>query len=186
MRKINAMKKLTVSSLVFVALICFAAEVNAQSSTDDFTGKIETKFDQGKNETELELTYIPVTTEKANMAILDVSISFTGKKLTIKPDDVIVVLAVVNKKDHKYPDINEVTLNSGANKLGQVVMLNLDQRKYSGTEILETMGTRMKMEIFHKLATSKQAVTFKIAESTFTIEPATLAYLADFEKATNP
>ena len=166
-----------------VVFCAFGIAANAQ---DGYTGKIGTKYDQAKNETSIELAYVPVSLDKGNMALLNVSASFPGTKMKEKPDDVIFVVSVVNAKGHKYEDINRVAVTSGGGDIGQIMLLNLDQRAFSESEILETLGTRMPLGIFRKLAAAKQSVSFKIAETTFTIQPDYILKLAEFDKAINP
>lgn len=169
----------------FLCVTFFAFGIIADAQ-EEFTGKVDTKYDQSKNETEIEVRNIPLSLDKGRMAFLSVSISFAGNKMKRKPDDVIFIVALVNAKGHRFADINKVALTSGGSDIGQMTLLNLDQREFSPTEILETIGTRMKMDVFHKVAASKQAISFKIEETTLTIEPANISKLTEFEKAITP
>jgi hypothetical protein len=183
---LNTMKNLLRYCSLFVALYAFGSVANAQQEKTGYTGKIGTTYDQAKNETQMQLGYVPVSIDKGKMALLNISASFAGKKMLAKPDDVTFIVSVVNAKGHMYPKINDITLTSSGRSVGQMLLLNLDQRDYSDNEVLETLGTRMKMDVFHTIAASKQPVSFKIAESTLVIDPVYLAKLVELETAITP
>jgi hypothetical protein len=172
--------------LLLLALVTFAAgSVAAQTDAPFFSGKIDTKHDEAKNESTIEFRNIPMTgSPKYNG--LNLSVSYPGKKLSARPADVIFIVTVANASGHRYPDINSVVLQSGDTELGEIILLNLDRRAYTGTDILETLGTRMPFKIFRKLAAAKQPVTFRIAETVFTIPVTSIAHVADYEKALKP
>lgn len=183
----NTMNKILRYGLLCVVFLAFGIIANAQDELDaSYTGKIETKYDQGKNESEITLGFVPLSIDKGKKALLHLSVSFAGKNMKEKPDSVTVVVSVINAKGHRYPDINPVILNSGGKEIGRMILLNLDQRALSESDIVETFGTAMKKDVFRKLAASKQAIIFKVAETTFTIGTEYIPKLAEFEKAFNP
>ena len=162
-------------SLVFIT-------TNAQEETDE--PKIETKYNDSKNETEVELRQVPISVDKSKIALLSISASFKGKKIS-KPADVFFIVSVVSVGNYKYPQINNVTLNSDGKSLGEIIMLNLDQREFSETEVLETLGTRMKFDIFKKFVVAKK-VSFQIGESLFHVNETQLTLFNELEKIINP
>ena len=64
-------------------------------------------------------------------------------------------------------------------------MLNLDQRKFSENEFLETIGTRMKFDIFKKFVASKK-VDFQMGDSQFEVGQSQISKLVEFEKVIDP
>lgn len=177
----------TLLKYCFFCLTLFSLAIVARAQDDDaYTGKVETTYHQDKDQTDLEIRNIPLTADKARTALLNVSVTFDGKKMKDKPDDINIIVSVVNAKGHSYPQINKVVLSSGNSSIGQMILLNLDQRAFTGSDILETLGTVVKLDLFHKIAAAKGAVTFKIAETTFTIAPDYIPKLAEYEKALRP
>ena len=169
--------------LIAVVSLAFGA-----AGQEVFTGKAVTSYDAVKGETTIEMRNIPLSADNGGKyRNFNVSTVFKGKELASKPIDVLFIVQVVNAKGHHYPDQNAVALMSNGNELGKVALLNLDQRAYpETTDTLETLGTRMPIALYQKLTRSKQAVTFKIGETSFTIATANLSNLSDFEKAITP
>jgi hypothetical protein len=153
-----------------------------------FTGKAVTSYDAAKGETTIEMRNIPLAADNGGKyKNFNISTVYKGKELTSRPVDVLFIVQVVNAKGHHYPYQNAVALMSNGSELGKVVLLNLDQRVYpETTDTLETLGTRMPIAVFQKLTRSKQPVTFKIGETSFTIATPSLSNLADFDKAITP
>ena len=170
---------------ILIALLSLAFGATGQEA---FTGKPVTSYDSVKGETTVEMLNIPLTADNGGKyKNFNISTVFKGKDLTSKPVDVLFIVQVVNAKGHHYPDQNTVALMSNGSELGKVALLNLDQRAYpETTDTLETLGTRMPIALYQKLTRSKQAVTFKIGETSFTIATANLSNLSDFEKAITP
>lgn len=180
------MNKLSRICFSVFALFLLSAGAFAQVANDDSkTPKIQTNYDQGKDETAVELRQLPIDVDRAKQAYLSVSITFKGKKARSKPVEVFFIVSVVSEGRKKFPEINRVGLRSGGKNVAEMVLLNLDQRMLSQTETLETLGTVIKIEIFKTLAASKEELTFKVGETTFRIDPPTLARLVEYEKAIN-
>jgi hypothetical protein len=172
--------------LLLLALVAFAAAGGiAQTDAPFFSGKIDTKYDDAKNESTIEFRNIPMTgSPKYNG--LNLSVSYPGKKLSARQADVIFMITVANASGHRYPDINSVVLQSGDSELGEIILLNLDRRAFTGTDILETLGTRIPFKIFRKLAAAKKPVIFRVAETTFIIPATSIAHVADYVNALDP
>jgi len=171
------MKRITLTIFLFLAVAVAAA---AQTNPN-----VTTSYDAGQDETTIEAAQIPVKSDRTNR-FLGVAIAFKGKKLAAKPGVVMFIISSVNAKGHKYPLANELIFVADGKQLGKISILNLDQREFSPTEILETLGTNMPMDLFKKISTSKAPVTFSIAETPFTLDASVLAILVDFEKAITP
>lgn len=173
------MNKLLKTLLLSLAIVSLLFSANAQENSDEPT--VQTKYDQSKDETEVEMSQLSISVDKSKMALLSVSASFRGKKIST-PDDIIFVVSVVSIGGYKYPKINNVKLISDGKSLGGILMLNLDQRKFSDTESLETIGTRMRFELFKKFVEAKE-ITFKMGDSKFLVEQSQLLKLLEFKKA---
>jgi hypothetical protein len=169
-------------------LIAILSLVFGAAGQEVFTGKAVSSYDAAKGETTIEMRNIPLTADNGGKyRNFNISTVFKGKELTSRPTDVLFIVQVVNPKGHRYPDQNAVTMMSNGSELGKVALLNLDQRVFpETTDTLETLGTRMPIALYQKIAKSKQPVTFKVGETSFTIAAANLSNLADFEKAITP
>ncbi len=180
------MNKLLVPALLFATIFSLSVSVCAQDDDLDYTGKINRTYDTARNLSEIEIRRIPVAAGKVSLSELGLTFNHPGKTLTSKPEFLLFILSIVNTKGHRYPDQNKITFSSGGNEIAGIVILNLDQREFSATQTLETLGVKMPIRIFQKLAASKQAVMFKLAETTLTIDAAAIGKFAEFEKAITP
>ena len=169
--------------LTVIILVTLGAFAQAE---DESEGKLTTKYDAGKDETEISINYLPIKATASNKVFMHLSVTFSGKKLKSKPDDVILVMSVVSLKNHRYPDINQVNLASEGKSISKMILLNLDQRKFSDTEIFEPLGTRIETNSLKKLGQTKAPIEFKINNGLFTIDRDVIAKLAEFHKAIVP
>jgi hypothetical protein len=170
--------------ILFLALALFSLffSVKAQSGADE--PEVETRYNKDKDETEIEITQIPISVDNSKLAFLGVTAVFKGQKVS-KPDFILFIVSVISVGNYKYPSINQVVLTSEGKSFGEIVMLNLDQRKLSENEFLETIGTRMKFDIFKKFLASKK-VSFQMGTSNFQVGESQISKLIEFEKVINP
>jgi hypothetical protein len=123
--------------------------------TDGNSSRIETKFDSTKNQTTVELKgqIIGTATEKLWISVDGTYATQTPKK---HPEDVVFIISAMNKTGYRFPDINSLIITIDGKRLGPVLLLNLDKRA-SGEDYLETLGTRMKYDVFMQLVKGKKA-----------------------------
>lgn len=178
----NNLSKVLFLSLMLFSLFFSATAQEVVNNEDE--PKVETRYDKAKDETEVEIAQIPISVDNSKLAFLGVTATFKGQKIS-KPFDIIFIVSVVSLGKYKYPQINQVKLNSEGKSFGEIVMLNLDQRKFNENEFLETIGTRMKFDIFKKFVTAKK-VNFQMGDSNFEVGQTQISKLIEFEKAVNP
>ena len=115
--------------------------------------KIESKYDKAKDETTIEFTKLEIARSAEQQVFLSVSAFYPGQKPK-KPEDIVVILSVASTQGYKYPDVMTMQVTANGKKLPEVLMLNLDKRRM-GEDYLETIGTRMKYEMFKRLTQAK-------------------------------
>lgn len=167
-------------SVLFLCLLCLlCAPVMAQDKTNAAAAgeevKIESNYDKAKDETTIEFTQLRITSSDEQQVLLSVSAVYPGHKLK-KPEDVkdiIFILSVISTRAYRYPDIMAMQVTADGKKLPELLMLNLDKRRMD-EDYLETIGTRMKYEIFKRLTQAKtvelrlHTLTLKLDESQIT------------------
>jgi hypothetical protein len=157
-----------------------AGSPGASSDSKEFTEEAEvtTKFDKAKNETTIEFSMMEVPKTEPQRILLSASISYNGNKLTKQPDDVVFVLSIASPGSYKYPDIMKLKIKADGKDLPEIVILNLDKRKLNETEFLETIGTRMKYNLFKTIAQAKN-VEMQFENTKFQLTPGHLKRFAD-------
>ena len=134
------------------------AQTNSKPDDNDST-KVASTFDAGKNETTVEFKFLPVANTATEKVILSVSSSYKGKQKPGKPpEDVILILSIVSTKSGRFPDMMAMDVTADGKKLSQVLILDLDKRRLTGQDeydYLDTLGTRMKYDVFKKLMNAK-------------------------------
>jgi hypothetical protein len=161
--------------VLFIACL-FCAPVPAQekagAATSDGTGdeaKIETKYDRAKDETTVEFTQLQIAQSAEQLVFLSVSANYPGQKPK-KPEDIVFIISVASTKGYRYPDVMVMQGTADGRKLPDTLMLNLDKRRM-GDDYLETIGTRMKYDVFKRLTQAKtvelrlQNLTLQLNES---------------------
>ncbi len=179
----NRLSKVLFLSLILYSLVFSLTAQEVLNDTDE--PKVETRYDKDKDQLEVEITQLPIAVDNSKLAFLGVTAVFNGQKTISKPDEILFIVSVVTVGKYKYPQINQVSLNSEGKNFGEITMLNLDQRKFSENEYLETIGTRMKFDIFKKFVASKK-VNFQMGDSNFEVGQPQILKLIEFEKAINP
>jgi hypothetical protein len=177
-----------VSKIIFLSwmLLSLFFSLRAQETVNNTDEpQLENRYDQDKDETTVEITQIPIAVDNSKQAFLGVTAVFKGKTTTPKPDFVLFIVSVVTLGKYKYPEVNQVKLNSDGKSFGEIIMLNLDQRKLSQSEFLETIGSRMKFDIFKKFVAAKK-VSFQMGDSNFEVGQSQISKLIEFEKTINP
>ena len=180
------MRKLLIPALLLPVISMLALGVFAQDDKPKAAGQLSSTYDSVTDTTRIELPKLPVTADNVTLSLLTVSVGYAGKTLRAKPDSVVFIISLVTAKGHRYPDQNKVTFTSGGAEIGGIIFLNLDQSTLSPTEELETVGTKMSINLFQNIAASNQAVTFKVAETNITIPLQTLTKLLGFKNAITP
>jgi hypothetical protein len=151
-----------------------AAESGAQN-----VAKVEAKYDKEKNETTVELQQLDIAGSQTQKVLLSVSASYAGQKPKQPPEDIIFIVSVISAQGYKYPDMMALQVTADGKKLPEVLMLNLDKRRLD-EDYLETIGTRMKYEIFKRL-TQAQAVELRLPNLTLQLNETQIAKLRELE-----
>jgi hypothetical protein len=122
---------------------------------DQESAKVESKYDQGKDETTVEFGRLALRGNETQRVFLSVSASYQGQKPK-EPNDVILIISVLSSGGYRYPDMMAMQVLVDGKKSSEVLMLNLDKRK-AEEDYLETIGTRMKYGQFKRLFQAKSA-----------------------------
>ncbi len=119
------------------------------------SGKVASKYDKSKDETTVEVRQLSLTGNETQKVVLSVSASYKGQKPK-EPEDIIVIISVLSSGGYRYPDMMAMQVLIDGKKASDVLMLNLDKRK-ADDEYLETIGTRMKYDLFKRLLKASSA-----------------------------
>ncbi|MBK6751384.1 MAG: hypothetical protein KA956_05860 [Pyrinomonadaceae bacterium] len=176
------MKQIKIPIFLIAVLLALSSTLFAQGDPGETTRKVVTQYNQAKDETEVEISQLPLAVDKSKLAYVGATWIFKGKKPTSPPSDIIFIVSVFTVGAKKYPDINQVSVMANGKSIGQIVMLNLDQRPFTEGEILETIGTRMKIDIFRKML-EQETVTFQMGDSTFRLSRETIAKFIEFNNS---
>lgn len=154
---------------------------DASSSSDQASDeiKVETKYDKAKDETTVEFRQMEIAHSAEQQVFLSVSSTYKGQKPKKQPDDIVVIVSVVSARGYRYPDMMAMQVAADGKKLPQVLMLNLDKRQL-GEDYLETIGTRMKYEVFKHLTESKNVV-LQLQNLTLQLDEAQITKLRELE-----
>jgi hypothetical protein len=130
-----------------------AAQSEAQDEPE--SGKVTSKYDKSKDETTVEVRLLQLRGNETQKVVLSVSASYKGQKPK-EPEDIIVIISVFSSGSYRYPDMMAMQVLIDGKKVSDVLMLNLDKRK-SDDDYLETLGTRMKYNLFKRLLKAPSA-----------------------------
>jgi hypothetical protein len=150
------------------------------SDTKEFTDEAEvtSNFDKSKNETTLGFKMMGIANTQPQRILLSASTSFAGEKLKNQPEDIIFILSIASPGSYKYPDIMKLKIKADGKDLPEVLILNLDKRKLGETEFLETIGTRMKYDVFKKISQAK-TVEMQLENTKFQLTAGNIKRFAD-------
>jgi hypothetical protein len=186
------MKHLRIFLRAAILLGAFAVSVSAQGASAtspagemNADAKATSSYNKAKNETtyEIKLLQIPAA---AQQVALSVSFTFAGEKFRKQPDDVIFILSVVSPgAARRYSDMIAMKVTADGKKLPEVLMLNLDKRALGESNYLETIGTRMKYDVFKKLSEAKSAA-LQLENTKLELSEAHLKKLAELEAMMRP
>jgi hypothetical protein len=173
------MKSLTQFILVTILLAFSVSSSMAQDKEETIpeAGKINTTYDSAKNETTVSFQRLLITTSPSEQLFLSVDGTYATRTPKNHPEDIIFIISALSPKGYRYPDIMALTIVADGKQLPQVLMLNLDKRR-TETDYLETIGTRMKYDIFIKVAQAKK-VEMKLSETSFKLDEQQLQKLRE-------
>lgn len=154
---------------------------DSKVSTDET--EVRSNFDQAKNETTLEFKMMRIVYDGPQRILLSASTHFPGEKLKSRPADIVFILSISSPGSYKYPDIMRLKIKADGKDLPEVVILNLDKRKIGETEYLETIGTRMKYDIFKKISEAK-TVEMQLENTKFQLASGNIRRFADLVRVT--
>jgi hypothetical protein len=164
-----AYSTVTVTELVSV-------RANVQDKNDD--AKINSTYDKQKNETELKFSMWPLGRNDTQRVLLGMSASYKGQ--TPKPpDDVIFILQVLSQDNYHYPDAMAMQVVIGGKKVSDVLMVNFDKRRLD-EDYLETIGTRMKYDLFQRLLKGPSP-ELRVGSLTLPLDATHLTKLREFD-----
>jgi len=154
---LEPLRAIFVCGAVAIFLATQPAGAAAQSEAQDppESGKVASKYDKSKDETTVEVRQLSLTGNETQKVVLSVSASYKGQKPK-EPEDIIVIISVLSSGGYRYPDMMAMQVLIDGKKASDVLMLNLDKRK-AEDEYLETIGTRMKYDLFKRLLKASSA-----------------------------
>ena len=152
----------------------------ASSSSNVVTDEVEvtSSFDSTKNQTKLEFRMMGIANTQPQKILLSASTSFDGRQLKATPDDIVFIISVVTPGGYKYPDVMKMKIKADGKELPEVPILNLDKRKLNQTEFLETIGTRMRYDIFKRISQAK-TVELQFENTKFQLTPGNIKRFAE-------
>jgi len=184
------------SALAFAALLIFAFCISgfsqsaggkqpSSSDSKEYTDDLEvtSSFDKTKNETTLEFRMMGIANTQPQKILLSASVKYAGEKLKEQPEDIVFIISVASPGSYKYPDIMKLKIKADGKNLPEVVILNLDKRKLNETEYLETIGTRMKYDVFKKISEAK-SVEMQFENTKFQLTEGNIKRFAELIKLT--
>ena len=152
-----------------------------KTSVDD--SEVSSTFDKNKNETKLEFGLLEIGGVSPQRLLLSASTTFPGEKIRSQPKDIIFIISVVSPGGYKYPDIMKLKVKADGKDLPETVILNLDKRQLDESQFAETIGTRMKYEVFQKISQAK-TVEMQFENTKFQLTSDHLRRFADLVKLT--
>jgi hypothetical protein len=174
--------KLTRCVLAFALLLSsyFAISAQEPAASSQAAGEssgptIETKFDSAKNETTVGFRMLQITGSETQKLLISVQATYATQTPKDHPDDVVFIISALNTA-YRYPDVNRLNITVDGKRLDPVLLLNLDKRPAEPL-FLETLGTRMKYDVFMKLTKGK-SVQLEFSETSFALRDSDLALLA--------
>ena len=147
-------------------------------STED--AKITSKYDAAKNETTVEFGMLGLADTGKQRILLSVSATYAGQKPKKQPEDIVFILSIASTQGYRYPDAMAMQITADGKKLPQVLMLNLDKRRLD-EDYLETIGTRMKYEIFKRL-TQANTIELQLHDLTLQFDKTQIAKMRELEE----
>jgi len=176
------MKRIDQILLLAALTIITALSVNAQEDYQD--GVANKIYNKVANETSLEVRQLEIVRTDDRWVFLNASTSFTGKKLPKRPDDVFFFIQLGSLSGYKHAEQVQLKLKLDGQIQPDISMVTSGKRK-AGTMFLETIETKMNIDVFKKLATAKSA-EFTLDSTVFTMTAAQLKRLADLDKMMMP
>lgn len=155
--------------LALFAVYVSAGAAQEKPETTSKIGEIETNYDAAKNETTVGFQQLVVADSPAERLYLSVEGTYATRTPKNHPDDIIFIISALSPNSYRYPNTMSLNINADGKQLPQVLMLNLDKRR-AETSYLETIGTRMKYDIFLKIAQAKK-VEMRLNETSITLTP---------------
>jgi hypothetical protein len=163
-------------------IVGLAASLNAQNEDIKY-GVAYSLYDKAKNETTFEVRQLDLSDPNGQLIYVNASHTFPGRQFTTRPDDVIFIIQI-GSASYRYPDQISVKLKLDGKSIPDILMLNLDKRM-ADKYFLETMGTRMKYDVFKAISQARSA-ELQVDKTTITLTSSHLAKLADLDKMMNP
>lgn len=177
--------KILLRNLLLLSLILTSPMfIKAQAADTSKEPEITTKYNDAKGETTIELRRIRLSSDNAKDSYLSVSVSFKGKELVSRPDDVIFIVSVISEGSYKYPDSMSMKMAGDGKNLPDILMLNLDKRPLE-KDFLESIRTRMKYDVFKQLSNFK-SVKLQLDKTTFQVNETQLALLGKYADQITP
>ena len=176
------MKRINQTLLLAVFTIIAVLSVNAQEDYQD--GVANKIYNKVTNETSLEVRQLEIVRTDDRWVFLNASTSFAGKKLPKRPDDVFFFIQLGSPSGYKHAEQVQLKLKLDGQVQPEIAMVTSGKRK-AGTMFLETIETKMNIDVFKMLAAAKSA-EFTLDSTVFTMNAVQLKRLADLNKMMTP
>ena len=128
---------------------------SAQARLQDAQPKVEKKFDSARNETTVGIKMLLIRGTETEKIVITAEATYATESPKKHPEDVVFIISALSTS-YRYPDINQLIITCDGKRLSPILLLNLDKRPAEPL-FLETLGTRMKYDVFMKLAKAKSA-----------------------------
>jgi hypothetical protein len=172
---------------VFVLIICIGgAIVGAQDKpappqtterADDDLPRIETKFDNDKNETTVGFRILQILGTHTDKLAISAEATYATKVPKEHPEYVTFIISVLHKTGYQYEDGMLLNITTDGKRLPPVLLARLGKQFHEG-DYYETMVSLMKYEVFMKLATASEA-NLQFNQTSFVLRGKHLAKLRE-------
>jgi len=171
-----------VMASALIASVCLVTSAgqepgpSAQARLQGTQPKVEKKFDSAKNETTVGFQMMLIRGTETEKLVITAEATYATESPKKHPEDVLFIISALSTS-YRYPDINQLTITCDGKRLSPILLLNLDKRPAEPL-FLETLGTRMKYDVFMQLAKAK-SVQMEFADTSFALTDSHLALLGE-------
>lgn len=174
-------------SILFILFLSAAIGVSAQESLSGkifkHDGKIETLFDETKNQTTIRLNEMKIFENESEILSMVVVGSFEGKKPGASPSELLFMFNA-NSKQRRYQVEPQLVITADGEVIRTRQMKNYGSRTENG-RIIEPLLTMIPYDIVVKMANAKK-VTLKIAATEYEMTANNLEALRDVASRLTP
>jgi hypothetical protein len=177
---LNMMIQKLIPRVLLVACVIASAWIVTFAQTEEQYGIAYSHYEKEKDRTTIEVQRLDVGNPDQPHLYLNASVTFPGTRLSETPQFVIFIVQIGSADRYKYSDTVQMKVRIDGKPADDITVANLDKRM-ADKWFLETLGTRMKYEVFKSLAHAK-SVELEVEGLTIPVSADKLAKFADLEK----